>query len=84
MLVKVLLLGAILLGSNAALAKDKKVTPPDETGAYAIGHKTVILTDTSRNIDGSTPPEDDGRFLYLDIWYPTDVKTDAHIIVRLE
>lgn len=80
MLVKALLLGAILLGSNAAFAKDKKVTPPDETGPYAIGHTTVILTDTSRNIDGSTPPEDDGRFLYLDIWYPTDVTTDARIL----
>ena len=79
-ILRTLLLGTILLGSNAAFAKDKKVMPPDETGPYAIGHTTVILTDTSRNIDGSTPAEDAGRFLYLDIWYPTDQKTDERIL----
>jgi len=75
-----LLLGVLLLGGNAAFAKDKKITPPDETGPYSIGHTTVILTDPSRNLDGSTPVEGDGRYLYLDIWYPTDVDTDARIL----
>jgi dienelactone hydrolase len=79
-LARALLLGALLLGGNAVLAKEKKVTPPDETGPYSIGHTTVILTDTSRNLDGSTPVDGDGRFLYLDIWYPTDVVTDARIL----
>jgi dienelactone hydrolase len=40
----------------------------------------VILTDPSRNIDGSTPADSVGRYLYLDIWYPTDVETSAHIL----
>ena len=78
--VKALILGALLLGSNAALAIDNKVTPPDAAGPHAIGHTTVILTDTSRNLDGSIPADTDGRFLYLDIWYPTDVETDERIL----
>lgn len=80
MFVRALLLAALLLGSNAALAKDRKVTPPDETGPYSIGHTTVILTDSSRNLDGSMPADTDGRFLYLDIWYPTNVETDERIL----
>ena len=75
-----LLLGALLLSPNAALARDSKVTPPDQTGPHSIGHTTVILTDTSRNLDGSTPVNGDGRFLYLDIWYPTDAVTNARIL----
>jgi dienelactone hydrolase len=78
--VKALLLGTLLLASNAAFAKKDKHNPPDEAGPYAIGHTTVILTDPSRNVDGSTPATSVGRYLYLDIWYPTDVKTDDRIL----
>jgi dienelactone hydrolase len=76
-----LMLAAFLIGSNVALADKKhKSQAPDEIGPYSIGHTTVILTDTSRNNDGSTPSTASGRFLHLDIWYPTDVKTDARIL----
>lgn len=40
---------------------------------YAIGHATLVLTDPSRNPDGSTPVTTAGRPLYLHIWYPTSV-----------
>ena len=76
-----LLLGAVLLSSNVVLAdKKSKHEAPDELGPYSIGHTTVILNDGSRNNDGSTPPIAPGRFLHLDIWYPTDVKTESHIL----
>lgn len=38
---------------------------------WSIGHVTLVLTDTSRNPDGSTPVVTPGRPLYLHIWYPT-------------
>jgi hypothetical protein len=76
-----LLLGALLISSNVVLADKKlKYQAPDELGPYSIGHTTVILNDGSRNNDGSTPPIASGRFLHLDIWYPTDIKTDGHIL----
>ncbi len=78
-LLKVLLLGVMLLGSQAAFSKDRQHVAPDEKGPYEIGHTTVILTDPSRNVDGSAPAVSAGRYLYLDIWYPTDVETDARI-----
>ena len=77
-LASILLLGTSLVLSQPALAKHKK-DRPDEKGPYEIGHTTVILTDPSRNLDGSTPPTGAGRYLYLDPWYPTDVKTEARI-----
>jgi dienelactone hydrolase len=52
---------------------------PDELGAYSIGHTTVQVTDPSRDLDGSTPPTTEGRYLHLDIWYPTEVPTTDHI-----
>jgi hypothetical protein len=52
---------------------------PEQIGPYSIGHTTVILTDTTRNLDGSTPLNSAGRFLYLDIWYPTTEKTTEHV-----
>ena len=79
-LIKALLLGSMLLCSHTVFAKQNKHAAPDEKGPYAIGHTTVILTDPSRNVDGSTPAVSVGRYLYLDIWYPTDVKTDARIL----
>jgi hypothetical protein len=50
----------LLLGSRPASA--------DEPGPYAIGHRTVVLEDTSRNPDGSTPVTTPGRPLYVHIW----------------
>lgn len=44
---------------------------PDQVGRYAIGHVTLVLTDSSRNPDGSIPVTTAGRPLYLHIWYPT-------------
>ncbi|MDJ0780138.1 MAG: hypothetical protein QNJ85_19890 [Gammaproteobacteria bacterium] len=78
-LLAALVLGALLLGSQSALAKDRKHVAPDEKGPYQIGHTTVILTDPSRNVDGSAPATSVGRYLYLDIWYPTNVKTSERI-----
>jgi dienelactone hydrolase len=43
----------------------------DQQGGYGIGHATLVLTDLSRNPDGSTPVTTAGRPLYLHIWYPT-------------
>jgi predicted dienelactone hydrolase len=71
----------VITFSNFAIAgKAKgKFNSPEQVGPYSIGHTTVILTDTSRNLDGSTPVNSDGRFLYLDIWYPTTEKTTEHV-----
>lgn len=67
--------------SSVALAKESRggFCPPDQTGPYYIGHTTANITDTSRNLDGSTPVTGEGRFLHLDIWYPTTKKTADHI-----
>ena len=73
------LISTLLLTSQVAFAKDQKGGKPDEPGPYAIGHTTIILNDSSRSTDGSTPVTDDGRYLHLDIWYPTDVKTSERI-----
>jgi dienelactone hydrolase len=75
------LLAALFTASSIAFAGHKgKTAPPDQPGPYSIGHTTVILTDTTRNLDGSTPASAEGRFLSLDIWYPTDVVTTDHIL----
>ncbi|MGB8694296.1 MAG: hypothetical protein WCD08_12395 [Steroidobacteraceae bacterium] len=79
---KALLLGALLAGSSWALAEDSKSDgpyAPDQAGPYPIGHTTVIITDSARNPDGSTPATGSGRPLHLDLWYPTTVKTSQHI-----
>ena len=85
---KALLLGALLVGitstfanGSSAFANDSRPqpTPPDQVGAYSIGHTTVVVTDPRRNLDGSTPATSAGRALHLDIWYPTRVKTTEHV-----
>ena len=58
---------ALLVAPPRAIASNES----DEIGSYPIGHVTVVLTDTSRNPDGSTPVTTAGRPLYLHIWYPT-------------
>ena len=77
-----LTLAILLLANQAAIAgkSNGQHYPPDEAGPYSIGHTTVILTDPSRNLDGSTPATAEGRFLSLDIWYPTNATTSEHII----
>src|SRR5271154_488177 len=58
------------------------VAAGDEGGrsdSYAIGHTTMVVTDTSRNPDGSTPITTAGRPLYLHIWYPTSASASQHI-----
>ncbi|MEO6571960.1 MAG: hypothetical protein ABIO83_10485, partial [Ilumatobacteraceae bacterium] len=56
-----------------------KPTSPEGLGSYSIGHTTVAIVDTSRNVDGSTPASATGRPLHLDIWYPTRVTTTEHV-----
>ena len=51
----------------------------DRSESYAIGHTTMVVTDTSRNPDGSTPITTAGRPLYLHIWYPTSASARQHI-----
>ena len=51
----------------------------DRSESYAIGHTTMVVTDTSRNPDGSTPITTAGRPLYLHIWYPTSASPRQHI-----
>jgi dienelactone hydrolase len=79
-LATLLLLGA-WLGSSSALAglpaADGAQAP--ERGAYSIGHTTLVLTDTSRNPDGSTPVTSAGRPLYLHLWYPSTFETTQHV-----
>jgi dienelactone hydrolase len=67
--------------SSVALAKQSRggFYPPDKNGPYSIGHTTVNITDPTRNLDGSTPVTGQGRYLHLDIWYPTTKKTTDHI-----
>ncbi len=89
-----LLVGAFLSGPGGAIAKDKhdgnrshdhkhqrdnRFYPPDQAGPYGIGHTSVILTDSSRNLNGSMPASGSARPLRLDIWYPTSVKPTGHI-----
>jgi dienelactone hydrolase len=73
--------GFVLAISSLAFAGKSKggFYHPDQVGPYSIGHTTVILTDTTRNLDGSTPVNSEGRFLHLDIWYPTTEKTTGHV-----
>ena len=46
---------------------------------YAIGHTTVVIIDTARNPDGSTPVTSAGRPLYLHLWYPTALQGTQHV-----
>jgi len=76
------MLAALLAVSGSALAGQGSrgpASPPDQPGPYSIGHTTVVITDTARNPDGSTPVTSSGRPLYLHIWYPTSQATTQHI-----
>jgi len=63
----------------AAQAGDAAAGGQDQDGGYAIGHLTTVLVDRTRNPDGSTPATTAGRPLYIEIWYPTSVRTSQHI-----
>ena len=67
-------------GAMAGEADGQWGTPTDRPGEYAIGHTTLVLTDNSRNVDGSTPVSSAGRPLYLHIWYPTTSPATQHIV----
>src|SRR5450631_229324 len=77
------LIGALLGLSGTAmagLADQSGQKAPDGVGRYGIGHTTLVVTDTSRNLDGSTPATGSGRPLYVHIWYPTNVRTSQHVL----
>ncbi|MDB6083421.1 MAG: hypothetical protein JWN43_1302 [Gammaproteobacteria bacterium] len=80
---KSLLLGVLFAASGTALAgsSDEDGGPrPDRAGRYSIGHTTLVLTDGSRNVDGSAPATSSGRPLYLHIWYPTTIPATQHVL----
>jgi dienelactone hydrolase len=71
-----LLSSLFALAVLTAFAKDDGdgFYPPDQLGPYSIGHTTLVVFDTSRNPDGSTPVTGPGRPLYVHMWYPTTAK----------
>src|SRR6202023_2099868 len=80
---KAILLGTLFAASGTAIAGSSdadRVYPPGGAGRYAIGHTTLVLTDASRNVDGSTPATSSGRPLYLHIWYPTTTPATQHVL----
>jgi dienelactone hydrolase len=64
---------------RADTSMDDRGVPDDQPGQYGIGHATVVLTDTSRNPDGSTPATTPGRPLYVHLWYPTTAQATRFI-----
>ncbi len=73
---------AALVGTGGlalAAPADEASYPPDRSGPYGIGHTTVILTDGSRNPDGSAPATTPGRPLFLHVWYPTADAASTHV-----
>lgn len=72
---------ALLIGTSVALADSPghHFYSPEELGPYAIGHTTVVLTDLSRNPDGSAPGTAAGRPLYIHLWYPTGGKGGGRV-----
>src|SRR5215469_12723530 len=67
---------SLLVGTSLALAGPSVA---GQQTPYAIGHVTLVLTDPSRNPDGSTPVTTAGRPLYLHIWYPTSAQPNQNI-----
>lgn len=47
---------------------------PTELGRYKIGHTTMLLTDPTRNQDGSSSSTPQGRPLFVHILYPSEVR----------
>ena len=69
------------LGTSMALADPPghRVDSPEELGPYAIGHTTVVVTDLTRNPDGTAPATGAGRPLYLHLWYPTGANGSGRV-----
>ncbi|MBS0288393.1 MAG: hypothetical protein JSR17_13945 [Proteobacteria bacterium] len=59
----------LLTLSVTSLYADNKADPT-QPGPYQIGHTTMVMTDPSRNPDGT--PGTSGRPLYMHIWYPSN------------
>ena len=76
------LIGALFWATGSALAEqgEHSFYLPSGPGPYSIGHTTVVITDPTRNPDGSAPASPAGRPLYLHIWYPTGVKPSGHVL----
>ena len=66
----------LLIATRLASGETNNTT---QQGSYAIGHRTLVLTDSSRNPDGSTPVTTPGRPLYVHIWYPTSTQSGQYI-----
>jgi predicted dienelactone hydrolase len=77
-----LLMSALLWGASSTFAEpgEHNFHPPEGLGLYSIGHTTVVITDLSRNPDGSVPVSSAGRPLYLHIWYPTTGKQSGRVV----
>src|ERR1700752_1214880 len=74
------LAGIVVLAPAVGASRVSSASNESDQGeGYAIGHATLVLTDTSRNPDGSTPVTTAGRPLYLHLWYPTRATTSAHV-----
>jgi hypothetical protein len=69
------------LGTSVALADPPghRMDSPEELGPYAIGHTTVVVTDLTRNPDGTAPATGAGRPLYLHLWYPTGANGSGRV-----
>lgn len=73
---------SILVGAGRWAHADEAASQWNVTaprGSYAIGHTTMVVWDTTRNPDGSTPVTTPGRPLYVQIWYPTSAQPTQHI-----
>ena len=80
---KAIVIAALLGVSATAMAGSPDQgggNAPDGQGRYGVGHTTLVVTDTSRNLNGSTPATGSGRPLYVHIWYPTNVHTSQHVL----
>ena len=72
----VLVAGLVALGITTIASAHS--SDDDNSAKYSVGHTTVVVTDPSRNPDGS-PSTGAGRPLYLHIWYPAGVPTHGHV-----
>ena len=79
LILKALLLIALLSGGGLEPPIARADSSADQNGTYAIGHTTVVITDASRNSDGSTPVTSAGRPLYVHLWYPTGAWATQHL-----
>jgi dienelactone hydrolase len=75
-----LALGLLLTCGGVALADEDVDHAPDRVGPYGVGHTTLVLIDSTRNTDGSSPATSAGRPLYVHIWYPTRTSVTGHVL----